>query len=366
MKYYLIAGEASGDVHGANLMKSIRVNDPSAEFRFWGGDKMQAVGGTLVKHYRDLAFMGIQEVVMNLRTIFRNLSFCQKDIVAFHPDVVVFIDYPGFNLRMAKFVHKKGFKSVFYISPTVWAWKKSRVFTVKKYIDRMMVILPFEKAFYQRYDYQADFVGHPLLDELKEEASITQAAFLKKNNLSNKPVIALLPGSRVQEIQNMLALMVKLTYSFPDYQFVIAGVKSVPKATYALKEDIPVVFDQTHDLLRIADAALVTSGTATLETALLDTPQVVCYKTSTVTYTVGRLLVKLDFISLVNLIMGKEVVRELLQHDFNLKNMKKELQKILSEKGRANMLAEYKVLREKLGNKGASDRAAAVIRDVLS
>lgn len=366
MKYYLIAGEASGDLLGANLMKAILENDPKAEFRFWGGDKMQAVGGTLVKHYRDLAYMGILEVLMHLRTIARNLSFCKKELLEYQPDVVVFVDYPGFNLRMVKFAKKHGMKTVFYVSPTVWAWKKSRVFTIKKYVDRMLVILPFEQEFYQQYDYEVYFVGHPLLDELREEQNLSKADFLKKNKLSEQPVIALLPGSRKQEITKILSDMVQLTADFPDYQFVIGGVTSVPKETYDVAKDLPVVFGQTHDLLRSADAALVTSGTATLETALLDTPQVVCYKTSALTYAVGRMLVNVAFISLVNLIMGKEVVKELLQQDFNLKNMKSELTKVLSGEGREKMKSEYKKLRTQLGESGASRRAAQVIQEFLS
>ncbi|MBN2638555.1 MAG: lipid-A-disaccharide synthase [Bacteroidales bacterium] len=366
MKYYLIAGEASGDLHGANLMKAIMEQDPKAEFRFWGGDKMQAIGGTLVKHYRDLAFMGIQEVVLNLRTIMKNFTFCKKEITDYNPDVVVFIDYPGFNLRMARFAKEKGFKTVFYVSPTVWAWKKSRVFTIKKYVDRMMVILPFEEAFYQKYDYKAYFVGHPLLDELKEEKHISKEEFLTKNNLNNKPIIALLPGSRVQEISNILSYMVQLSANYPNHQFVIGGVHSVPKETYHAAKDMPVVYGQTHDLLRSADAALVTSGTATLETALIGTPQVVCYKTSTVTYTVARILVNVSYISLVNLIMDKEVVRELIQGDLTLYNLKTELDKTLSDEGKARMKAEYSTLRNLLGNSGASDKAAQVIHDFLS
>lgn len=366
MKYYLIAGEASGDVHGANLMKAILENDPSAEFRFWGGDKMQAVGGSLVKHYRDLAFMGFQEVLMNLGTIMKNMSFCKKELLEYHPDVVVFVDYPGFNLRMAKFAKQQGLKTVFYISPTVWAWKKSRVFTIKKYVDRMMVILPFEQEFYQQYDYKVYFVGHPLLDELKEEQHLSKAEFLKKNKLSNKPVIALLPGSRMQEITNILSYMVQLTAEFPDYQFVIGGVNSVPKETYDVAKELPVVFGQTHDLLHSADAALVTSGTATLETALLDTPQVVCYKTSSFNYFVGKMLVKVPYISLVNLIMNKEVVKELIQHEFNLKNLKAELTNILSEEGSKRMKSAYGQLRNLLGKSAASKEAAKVISDFLS
>lgn len=366
MKYYLIAGEASGDLHGANLMKAILENDKKAKFRYWGGDKMKAVGGTLVKHYRDLAFMGYQEVLMNLRTIMHNISFCKQDLIDYNPDVVVFVDYPGFNLRIAKFAKLRGFKTVYYISPTVWAWKKRRVFTIKKYIDRMMVILPFEENFYKKYDYRVYYVGNPLLDELKEEKKLTPKEFITQNKLEEKPIIALLPGSRVQEITGILSFMTELKADYPDYQFVIGGVHTVPRETYQVARDIPVLFEKTHDLMRVAEAALVTSGTATLETALLDTPQVVCYKTSTLNYTIAKLLVDISYISLVNLIMDKAVVRELIQHDLTLGNLKQELNKILSEEGKKQMKLDYIELRKMLDKSGASQKAAGVIHNFLS
>ncbi len=365
MKYYLIAGEASGDLHGANLMKAILKNDPQAKFRFWGGDKMQAVSGTLVKHYRDLAFMGFAEVLMNLRTIRKNFSFCKKELLDFSPDVVVLIDYPGFNLRMAKFAHNKGIKVAFYVSPTIWAWKQSRVYKVKKYVDRMMVILPFEEEFYARFDYQAYFVGHPLLDELAEEKPVVREDFLKLNDLPDKPIVAVLPGSRTQEIKKILPKMLVAAPQFSKYQFVIAGVRSVPEAVY-LQQKTPVVFEQTHALLRHADAAMVASGTATLEAALLGVPQVVCYQTSPVSYFIARLLVHIKFISLVNLILDKEVVRELIQHEFSEKNLMAELYDLLEDNvRRKQIVSEYALLRTKLGTSGASENAAAVIADVL-
>lgn len=365
MKYYLIAGEASGNLHGASLMKAILKNDPQAVFRFWGGDKMQAVGGTLVKHYRDLAFMGITEVLLNIRTIRKNFTFCKKEFLEFAPDVVVLIDYPGFNLRMAKFAHKNGMKVVFYISPTIWAWKQSRVYTVKKYVDRMIVILPFERDFYAKFDYRVDFVGHPLLDELGEEKRIPRDEFFKHNELDKRPIVAVLPGSRVQEVKNILPRMLAVLPQFPGYQFVVAGVKSVPETVYA-GQNTSVVFDQTHALLRHAEAALVASGTATLETALLDVPQVVCYKTSLVTYFVARLLVHLQFISLVNLILDREVVKELIQQNFNTKNLSEELHELLENKTRRKQIAtDYELLKTRLGSSGASQRAAAVIDKVL-
>ncbi len=365
MKYYLIAGEASGDLHGANLMKSILRNDPQAVFRFWGGYKMQTVGGTLVKHYRDLAFMGFAEVLMNLRTIRRNMIFCKKELVSFTPDVVILIDYPGFNLRMAKFAHKKGMKVVFYISPTIWAWKQSRVYIVKKYVDRMMVILPFEKEFYAKFDYRADFVGHPLLDELTEEQDTNRKDFLKLNGLQDKPIVAVLPGSRTQEIKKILPKMLAIAPQFSGYQFVVAGVKSVPEAAY-LQKGTTVIFDQTHALLHHAEAAMVASGTATLEAALLGVSQVVCYEASSFSYFIARLLVHVKFISLVNLILDREVVKELIQHEFSEENLVAELHDLLEDnERRKQIVTEYALLRTKLGTSGASENAAAVIADIF-
>ena len=365
MKYYLIAGEASGDLHGAKLMQAIKKDDPKAEFRFWGGDKMQAEGGTLVKHYRDLAFMGFAEVLLNIRTILGNISFCKKELLDYHPDVVILIDYPGFNLRMAKFASQHGLKVAFYISPTVWAWKQGRVKTIKKHVNRMLVILPFEKEFYAKFDYDVDFVGNPLLDELDDEKQISKADFAKENGLDKRPVIALLPGSRVQEIKRMLEPMLEQQTEFTDYQFVIAGVNSVPKDIYP--DNVKIVFNQTHTLLRASEAALVTSGTATLETALLNIPQVVCYKAGAVSYAIAKSLVKLNYISLVNLIMDKEVVRELLQEDCASKNIQEELRKILpGSPKRGKMLSDYQELVKVLGTSGASEKAAAVIRELVS
>ena len=364
MKYYLIAGEASGDLHGANLMKAIRKNDPEAQFRFWGGDKMQAVGGELVKHYRDLAFMGFVEVLKNIFTIRKNFALCKKELRRYVPDVVIFIDYPGFNLRMAKFAHKMGLKTVFYISPTVWAWKTSRVRIVKKYVDRMMVILPFEKEFYARYDYPVDFVGHPLLDELQEEKVVSREAFLKHNGLPDWPLVALLPGSREQEISKILPEMQRVAEDFPDFQFVVAGVKSVSRQVYA-GFHLPVVYDATHALLRNARAALVASGTATLETALFGVPQVVGYKINGLTYVIAQKLVHVKYISLVNLILDREVVKELIQKDYTKEKISQELRELLYNEQRRKQLSDaYVLLKKKLGSGGASQRAAAVIAEV--
>ncbi len=367
MKYYLIAGEASGDLHGAKLMRAIKKNDPNAEFRFWGGDKMQSEGGSLAKHYRDLAFMGFIEVLLNFRTIFKNINFCKNELVDYQPDVVILIDYPGFNLRIAKFAWQRGWKVAFYISPTVWAWKQSRVHTIKKYVDRMLVILPFEKEFYARFGYEVDFVGHPLLDELDDEKMISRENFLKENGLDERPVIALLPGSRVQEINRMLKPMLKLVPEFSSYQFMIAGVNSVHKEIYPSTENVKVIFNKTHTLLRIAEAALVTSGTATLETALLNIPQVVCYKAGVLSYAIAKKLVHIKYISLVNLIMDKEVVRELIQGDCTPKSMQAELKKILpGTKKRGEILSDYQKLVEALGSSGASEKAAHVIRELTN
>lgn len=367
MKYYLIAGEASGDLHGSKLMRAMKANDPEAEFRFWGGDKMEAEGGTLVKHYRDLAFMGFAEVLLNIGTILGNIAFCKKELLNYQPDMVILIDYPGFNLRMARFARQHGLKVAFYISPTVWAWKKGRVKTIKKYVNRMLVILPFEKDFYARFGYDVDFVGHPLLDELDDEKLISREHFMRENGLDERPVIALLPGSRVQEINRMLKPMLELVPDFPNHQFVIAAVSSVPRTVYPTTPDVKIVFNQTHTLLRASEAALVTSGTATLETAMLNVPQVVCYKAGTVSFAIAKRLVHVKFISLVNLILDKEVVRELIQKDCTSGSMREELKKILpGTPKRQEILSGYQKLIAALGSSGASEKAAAVIRELVS
>lgn len=364
MKYYIIAGEASGDLHGSNLMKELKKKDPQAEFRFWGGDLMREQGGTIVKHYRDLAFMGFAEVIMNLRTILGNIKFCKKDIQNFKPDAVILIDYPGFNLRVAEFVKSLGIKVFYYISPQIWAWKTGRVHTIKKFVDRMFVILPFEKEFYAKYDYEVDFVGHPLLDAMKDLPEMDLEKFKSENQLDERKIIALLPGSRQQEIRVKLPLMLSVGKDFPEFQFVVAGAPSLDLEFYQeiTGKDLKIVFGKTYDLLRSAEAALVTSGTATLETALLNTPEVVCYKGSRISYEIGKRVVKyIDYISLVNLIMDREVVKELIQKELNTKNLKSELEKILTEPKRSQILEDYKELREKLGGPGASERTAELI-----
>lgn len=364
MKYYLIAGEASGDLHASNLMKAIQKKDPSAEFRFWGGDLMQSVGGVLVKHYRDLAFMGFLEVAKNLRTILKNIKFCKEDLLAFQPDVLILVDYPGFNLRIAEFAKKNGLKVVYYISPQLWAWKEGRIEGIKKNVDEMLVILPFEKDFYQKHHYNAHFVGHPLLDAISglDEVNIDQ--FKKENNLGEKEIIALLPGSRKQEVEKMLSMMLSVMPYFKEYQFVIAGAPSLPSSFYEkfVDADVHFVSNKTYDLLRCSKAALVTSGTATLETALLNVPEIVCYRTSKISYEIGKRLVKnIKYISLVNLIMDREVVKELIQEELNTKNLVDNLSKILEGEERARILNDYSQLYTQLGGSGASKNAAEII-----
>ncbi|GEC71026.1 lipid-A-disaccharide synthase [Flavobacterium flevense] len=365
MKYYIIAGEASGDLHGSNLMKAIFKEDSSAEIRFWGGDLMQNTGGTLVKHYRELAFMGFIEVLFNLKTILNNIKFCKEDIQQFQPDVIIFIDYPGFNMRIAQWAKEKGIKTHYYISPQIWAWKENRIKAIKRDVDKMYVILPFEKNFYEdKHHYPVDFVGHPLIDAIQNQKPIEPATFRTENNLSEKPIIALLPGSRKQEITKMLSVMLSVVDDFPNYQFVIAGAPSQEFSFYEnfiTKKNIRFISNKTYDLLKIAHAALVTSGTATLETALFKVPEVVCYKGSWISYQIAKRIITLKYISLVNLIMDEEVVTELIQDNCNTKNIKKELTKILDSQYRQKLLAKYDILEQKLGGTGASEKTAQLI-----
>lgn len=360
MKYYIIAGEASGDLHASNLMKALKQEDKAANFRVWGGDLMEAAGGELVKHYRDLAYMGFVEVLQNIRTIFNNFKFCKKDILAFAPDVLILVDYPGFNLRMAGWAKKNGIRVFYYISPQIWAWNSKRVLQIKKDIDRMFVILPFEEAFYAKYDMAVDFVGHPLLDVVVNRSP--DPAFREKNKIAEKTLIALLPGSRKQEIAKVLKGMLQVVDDFPDYEFVIAAATAIPLAFYTniIKEKnsaVKVVQNKTYDLLQIASAALVTSGTATLETGLFKVPQVVCYRGSLLSYWIARQLVNVKYISLVNLILDRPLLTELIQGDFNKKNLKLALQGLLDDSSR--IMAGYNELKDKLGNEGASATAAA-------
>jgi lipid-A-disaccharide synthase len=364
MKYYIIAGEASGDLHASNLMKALLEKDPKANFRFWGGDRMLEVGGTLVKHYKELSFMGFAEIFKNLPTIFGNLKFCKKDIASFDPDMVIFIDYSGFNLRIAKWAKKQGFYTNYYISPQVWASRAKRVHAIKRDIDAVFVILPFVKDFYKKYDFEVSFVGHPLIDAIAQKDKIDEQSYRNQHNLNDKPIIALLPGSRKQEISAMLSVMLSLVNDFKSYQFVIAGAPSQEYdfyQTFVHNQNVKFINNQTYALLSIATAALVTSGTATLETALFKVPQVVCYKANSISYAIAKRIITLKFISLVNLIMDRKVVTELIQKEFTKENLTLELTKLLREDTRHEMLENYEVLEEKLGGAGASEKAAYLL-----
>lgn len=364
MKYYIIAGEASGDLHGSNLIKALFEQDKNADVRCWGGNLMENAGATLVKHYKELAFMGFVEVIANIPTIFKNIAFCKKDIEIFQPDVVVFIDYSGFNLRIAKWAKQHKFRTNYYISPQVWASRSSRVEKIKRDVDMMNVILPFEKDFYAKHNYKVNFVGHPLLDAIADRKQVNEVDFRKENRLGDKKIIALLPGSRKQEIVKMLSVMLSVVDDFKEYQFVIAGAPSQDYEFYQqfIKTDnVQFINNKTYDLLSISFAALVTSGTATLETAMFKIPQVVCYKGSAITFAIAKRIITLKFISLVNLIMDKEVVTELIQSDFNKKKLTEELTKILDEKHRENLFLEYYELEKILGGKGASSASARLI-----
>lgn len=369
-KLYVIAGEPSGDLHGANLVKELKGLHPDLQVRAWGGEQMEAAGAELVKHYRDLAFMGFVEVILNIRTILRNIAFCKADLLEFKPDAVVLIDYPGFNLRIAEFCHVQGVPVHYYISPQIWAWKQNRVYKIREVVDRMYVILPFEAEFYERFNYEVSFVGHPLLDVIaqKERREGSAALFRQQHSPSGEALIALLPGSRKQEIKRMLPLMLECVDAFPNARFVIGGAPSQDEAYYRqfLKSysRVELVFGETYELMRSADAGLVTSGTATLEAALWGLPEVVCYKGSTISYWIARMLIKVKYISLVNLVMDKVVVTELIQSDLSKKNMVRELKSLLEDRERQNKLgSDYVELRAKLGGAGASLRTAKEISE---
>ncbi|RSK47790.1 lipid-A-disaccharide synthase [Hymenobacter rigui] len=363
MKYYLIAGERSGDFHAANLMRSLREQDPEAEFRCWGGDMMQEAGGTLVHHYQEMAIMGFWEAATSILKFRGYLRECQKDLLSYQPDVVILVDYAGFNMRVAKFAKAAGLKVFYYISPKIWAWNQGRVHQVKQLVDKMFVILPFEEEFYQRFDYKVDYIGNPTADAVAEFQPT--ADFYERNDLDPlRPIIAVLPGSRKQEIEEMLYEMVAILPPFLDYQFIVAGVDNLDQNYYANFErnNVRILFDQTYDLLAHATAALVTSGTATLETALFDVPQVVCYRTSAVSYAIGKAVIKVPHISLVNLIAGREVVKELIQGEFNARNLVTELKKVTAdEQFIAQQKAGYAQIREKLGQQRAANKAAKLM-----
>ncbi len=379
MKYYVIAGERSGDLHAANLIKALKTEDPQAQFRAWGGDAMQAAGADIVTHYRQMAFMGFLEVLKNLRTISGFLKTCRQDILAWQPDAVILVDYAGFNMRIAKFCKRHGIRTFYYISPKVWAWNQNRAYKIKACVDQMFVIFPFEKDFYKRFDYAVDYVGNPLLDEIS--AFTPNADFLKSNGLSPKPIIALLPGSRHQEVEKMLALMVQsaqlLEAKLPGkYQFVVAGVGNLPQTLYNEIVSPPnakptlsvsVVYDQSYDLLSHATSALVTSGTATLETALFQVPQVVCYRTSGFSYRIAKALIKVKYLSLVNIIADSPIVPELIQDELTPQNSISELSQTLpGAPQRKAQLEGYRKLKELLGKPGASQRTAQLMVEYLA
>jgi lipid-A-disaccharide synthase len=368
MKYYIIAGERSGDLHASNLIRQLREKDPEAQIRGWGGDMMQEAGMDLVHHYREMAFMGFAEVFKSLGKILGFLRECKADLKAYQPDVVILVDYAGFNMRIAKFAKARGMKVYYYISPKIWAWNQGRVHNIKKVVDRMFVIMPFEEDFYARYDYKVDYVGNPVNDSVTDH--VRTAEFRTRNRLyNNKPIIAILPGSRKQEIESMLHVMLSVLPSFRDYQFVVAGVSNFSKAYYEQYNkdpNIKIIYDQTYDLLAHAQAALVTSGTATLETALFGVPQVVCYKTSAISYSIAKRVIKVPYISLVNLIADKPVVTELIQDDFTAKKIVAELKNVLFDKHYIKKQQEgYALVRQKIGNFRTAERAATLMVQYL-
>jgi len=359
MKYYIIAGEASGDLHGSNLIKQLKKQDPSTDVRCWGGDLMQQAGGHLVKHYKDLAFMGFTEVLMNLRTIFRNMDFCKADILEYAPDALILIDYPGFNMRIAKWARQQGLRIIYYISPQVWAWKENRVKQIRANVDKMLVILPFEKEFYRKWNYEVEYVGHPLVEVIDAARSAVPTS-----TAPPKPIIALLPGSRKQEILKKLPIMLECSRFFPDYQFVVAQAPGQDPEFYknlvTPYPNVSSVRNETYSLLLTAQAACVTSGTATLETALFGVPEVVCYKGSSISYQIARRLIKVKYISLVNLIMDKLVVKELIQDELTPENLRRELGDILNNTSRQQQLRiDYLNLKELLSQGGHASANAA-------
>jgi lipid-A-disaccharide synthase len=374
MKYYLIAGEASGDLHGSNLMKELKHADPRAEFRFFGGDLMQNVAGELVKHYREMAFMGFVNVMLNLKTINRNLKLCKTDLLEFNPDVLILIDYPGFNLRIAEFAKQHNIKVFYYISPKVWAWKAHRVKTIKKVVDQMFTIFPFETGFFEKHDYKVHYVGNPVLDAISEfsKNALSRAEFLAKNKLDNRQIVALLAGSRVQEIKNTLPVMVEISKMFPQFQFVVAGVKSIDiqlYKKYLAGSPVPLIFDQTYDLLNNSHTALVASGTAALETALFNVPQTVIYKMEggwPVDIVMRNFVLQTVGVALPNIIMDRIIVSEYIQMKMTLKNVKAEMEKLLFDVlYREKIFEDYKRLKELMGGPGSSKRAAKLMVELL-
>jgi lipid-A-disaccharide synthase len=371
MTYYIISGEASGDLHGSNLIKELHLIDGDARIRCWGGDLMEAAGATLVKHYRHLAFMGFTEVIKNINTIIKNIDFCKKDILLHRPDVLILIDYPGFNLRIAKWARQQGLKVVYYISPQIWAWKESRIHSIKKNVDQMLVILPFEKEFYAKWDFEVEYVGHPLVEVVNRfQADHASKPVLvldkgtRERKKSSLKIIALLPGSRKQEILKKLPIMLEVAKHFPDYQFVVAKAPGLPEDFYknllSSYSNVDAVENKTYELLSQSDAALVTSGTATLETALFGVPEVICYKGGNISYQIAKRLIKIKYICLVNLIMDREVVKELIQQDLTVSNLTAELNKILFDQAHiSKLMGEYASLRSLLSAGGNASANAA-------
>ena len=367
MKYYIIAGEASGDLHGSNLVKEIFRIDKNAIIRAWGGEKMMDAGATVIKNYKDLSFMGFYEVLLNLNTILKNIRFCKSDIKKFNPNKIILIDYPGFNLRIAKWAKKNNFFVNFYIAPQIWAWKESRIDIIKKYIDRLYVILPFEKNYFKnKHNYKVKYLGHPIMDSIKNfNNTDNKKSFLEKNKIDdNRKIIAILPGSRKQEIRKILKIMLNVIGNFSDYQFIIAGVPNIKKNFYRsiIKDfDVKMVENQTYDLLSNSSAALVTSGTATLETALFKVPQVVCYKTSLISFFLAKIFVKIKYISLVNLIVDREIIKELVQSRCTKNNIINELTQVLKKRNALTIKKNYDELISLIGSFGTSKRVATDI-----
>ena len=370
MKIYIIAGEASGDLHASNLIKAIHQIEPKVSFRCWGGDKMKDAGATVVKHIKELAFMGFIEVLFNLNTILSNIKFCKKDILKFSPDAIVLVDYPGFNLRISTWAKKQNIPVYYYISPQIWAWKQSRVYKIKASVKQVYTILPFEKDFYKKFDLEVEYVGHPLVEEISGflNKKNSKDSFLKKHNLSQLPIIAILPGSRHQEINVKLPLMLEAARKFKSHQIIVAGAPNIDEINY-LKNGLvneKLIYGMTYEVISHSDVAVVTSGTATLETALLETPEVVCYKGSTISYLIAKLLIKIKYISLVNLIMNKEVVLELIQKDCSSEKIKKELDNLIYNSSyKDKMLNSFKELKAMLGDGTTSKKIAqSLIEDI--
>ena len=368
MKYYIIAGEASGDLHGSNLIKELKKLDRNASFRCWGGDLMNEQTNNLAKHHKDYSYMGFLEVFLNLYRIIKNISFCKSDILKYNPDIIIYIDFPGFNLRIAEWAKKNGFKNHYYISPQIWAWKESRIKLIKKVVDKMYVILPFEKKFYkEKHNFDVSFVGHPLMDEISKRNSEDTSKLSQK--ISKDKTILLLPGSRDQEIKKLLPIMLSVVSEFKDYKFIVGAAPSQKLSVYQnyVKErNVEIIQNKTYGLLKNCTAAIVTSGTATLETALFKVPQIVCYKSSWTTYLIGKILLKnLNYISLVNLIANKLIVKELIQNACSKKNLIKELNIILEKEERAKIISNYNKLENSLGGRGASNKTAKIIYNYL-